>query len=36
MVDGAHLITLPKDNDSDVLIVFNNRKNARFSVLLKH
>ena len=33
-VDGAHAFLLPKGSESKLFITFNNRKNARFSVLL--
>jgi hypothetical protein len=33
-VDGAHAFLLPSGDESKLLITFNNRKNARFSVLL--
>jgi len=35
MVDGAHLIALPANDVDKILIIANNRKNARFSIWLK-
>ncbi len=34
MFDGAHLISLPTNNASKILIIMNNRKNARFPIWL--
>jgi hypothetical protein len=35
MVDGAHLIALPSNEVDKILVIANNRKNARFSIWLK-
>ncbi len=35
MVDGAHLISLPSNEVDKILVIANNRKNARFSIWLK-
>lgn len=35
MVDGAHLIALPSNDVDKILVIANNRKNARFSIWLR-
>jgi hypothetical protein len=35
MVDGAHLVALPNADVDKILVIANNRKNARFSIWLK-